>query len=128
MRLKVPSAGSRVIAALAALILSAGAYGAEPKVGPPPPKLYGAVGKTAKQISLKDARGHAVVRLEPGWYTLTISDASASQRFRLVGPGTDRSTGGAFVGSAIWGINLRQGTYRYQTVGRMTASRSFSVA
>jgi hypothetical protein len=124
--LKIPSAFSG-LASIFALILSAGAYATKPGVGPPPPKLYGAVGKLGTQVTLKDARGHAVARLKPGWYTLTISDASASQRFRLFGPGIDRSTSRAFVGTAIWGINLHKGTYRYQTVGRTTASRRFSV-
>jgi hypothetical protein len=113
-----------VILALAA---AAAALAAKPKVGPPPPKLFAAVG-AAKQVSLKDSHGKAVVRLKPGWYTLTISDSSAKQRFRLLGPGLNRSTGAGFVGAAIWGVDLHKGTYRYLTVGQTTASHSFSVA
>jgi len=118
----------RVVIAIGvvALAVAGTALAAKPKVGPPPPKLFGAVG-TTKQVSLKDSHGKLVVRLKPGWYTLTISDASANQRFRLTGPGVNRSTGGPFVGAAIWGVNLRKGTYRYQTVGRRNATRTFSV-
>jgi hypothetical protein len=117
-----------VVVLVVALAAAGAALAAKPKVGPPPPKLFGAVGKTAKQISLTNGQGHSVLRLKPGWYTLTISDRSASQRFRLLGPGINRSTGGPFVGAAIWGVHLRKGTYRYQTVGKATASRRFSVA
>ena len=113
-------------AVLVALALAGAAYAAKPKVGPPPPKLFAAVGQT-KQVTLKDAHGKRVVSLKPGWYTLTISDSSADQRFRLMGPGINRSTGGPFVGAAIWGVNLHKGTYRYQTVGQKAASHSFKV-
>ena len=108
------------------LVAAGAGHAGRPKVGPPPPKLYGAVGHT-KTVTLKDAHGKLVVSLKPGWYTLTISDASSDQRFRLTGPGINRSTGSAFVGAQIWGVNLRQGTYRYQTVGQKLASRSFKV-
>src|SRR5262249_26968028 len=111
---------------IVALALAGAALAGKPKVGPPPPKLFAAVGK-ATQVTLKDAHGKLVVSLKPGWYTLTISDSSASQRFKLSGPGINRSTGGPFVGAAIWGVNLHKGTYRYQTVGHKLATRSFKV-
>jgi hypothetical protein len=98
-----------------------------PKVGPPPPQLYATVGP-AHQIVLADAHGERVVKLKSGWYTLTISDRSLAQRFRLAGPGINRSTAAKFEGAAIWGIDLRKGTYRYATVGPVVISRTFSVS
>jgi hypothetical protein len=127
MKVSAARVGIAVVVALVALVGAAVASAAKPRVGRPPPKLYAIVGKTASQLSLKDRHGKDVVHLKPGWYTLTISDESNQQRFRLRGPGIDRSTGGSFIGAAIWGVHLRKGKYRYQTVGDGNVSRKFSV-
>jgi hypothetical protein len=124
---KITHACLALVVGLAALAIVSAGLAAKPKVGPAPPKLYGAVGQS-KTVTLKDAHGKTVLRLKPGWYTLTISDASANQRFKLKGPGVNRSTGGPFVGAAIWGVKLRKGTYSYQTVGAKNGSRNFRVA
>src|SRR5262245_56186980 len=98
-----------LVTAIAAAVLGTTgvATAAQPKVGPPPPKLFAAVGP-AKQLSLKDAQGKLVVSLKPGWYTLEIKDSTDSRTFRLRGPGIDKGTGVKFEGAAIWGVNLRK--------------------
>jgi len=116
-----------VAAGTAALALAGGAVAAHPKVGPPPPKLFGVVGPTT-QLTLKDSKGRSVVRLKPGWYTIQVKDSTAARSFRLVGPGVSKATGARFLGAAIWGVRLRKGTYRYTSVGKTTPHRSFSVS
>jgi hypothetical protein len=114
------------IAGAAVLGLAAGAVAAKPKVGPPPPKLY-AVVDPIHQLTFKDAHGNTIAHLKSGWYTLTITDSSASQRFELKGPGIDRSTSAHFVGAAIWGVHLTKGTYSYSSLGPKTITHSFNV-
>jgi hypothetical protein len=61
----------------------------------------------AKTISLS-AR-----RVAAGRYRITVADRSATANFHLVGPGVDRRTGRAFVGTATWTLTLARGTYRF---------------
>jgi hypothetical protein len=91
---------------------------------PPPPatKLTGAVGPGAK-LSLKPTGG-----LSAGKAKLTITDASASDGFKLSGPGVTRSTGIAFKGKVTWTVTLKAGTYTYSAVKHPTRKHSFRVA
>jgi hypothetical protein len=114
------------LAATATSGLAVAASASKPKVGPPPPKLY-AVVKPANKVTLRDAHGKTVAHLKTGWYTLTITDSVAAQRFRLKGPGVDRATAPRFVGAAIWGLHLRKGKYSYSSLGPKTTVYSFSV-
>jgi hypothetical protein len=111
----------------AALAVVSGAAASHPKVGPPPPKLFALVDPAAPKVSLQDGHGKAVAHLKTGWYTLTITDSNPGQRFRLSGPGIDRSTADHFVGAAIWGVHLLKGTYNYSTTGSKTVVHRFSV-
>ena len=113
-------------AAVAALGTTGIAAAGKPKVGPPPPKLFAVVGPL-KQFSLKDAHGKPVLNLKPGWYTVEIKDSTNSRTFRLKGPGVDKDTGVKFKGAAIWGVNLRKGTYSYLSGGTGGPSKTFSV-
>jgi hypothetical protein len=111
---------------VAALLSPTLALAAKPKVGPPPPMLFASVG-TPSQLSLHDAHGKTVVRLKSGWYTLEIKDTSSTEGFSLSGPGTKKATPSHFLGAAIWGVHLLQGTYSYAAEGAKTTTRSFSV-
>jgi hypothetical protein len=53
-------------------------------------------------------------------YAVTVVDRSRTRGFRLVGPGVDRRTSNAFVGTTTWNLHLVRGTYRYGTVARLT--------
>jgi plastocyanin len=52
-------------------------------------------------------------RVAPGRYRLTVADRSPTRNFHLVGPGVNRRTTAAFVGTATWSLALARGTYRF---------------
>lgn len=86
-----------------------------PKVGPPPPQLFGTV--TAKgAVTLKNKKGKVVTSLRSGRYTLTVQDLSKTGGFRITGPGLKKGTGKAFLGATIWGVALKPGKYTIRSV------------
>lgn len=91
---------------------------------PPAPatKLSGAIGPGTK-LSLKPTSG-----LSAGKAKLTISDVSATDGFRLTGPGVAKSTGLAFKGKVTWTLTLKAGTYTYSSVKHPTRKHSFRVS
>jgi plastocyanin len=63
-------------------------------------------------ISLK--KGSAKVKtLKPGKYTINVVDKSAMHNFHLKGPGVDKMTTVPFVGTKVWTVTLKKGTYTY---------------
>jgi hypothetical protein len=91
---------------------------------PPAPaaKLSGAIGPGTK-LFLKPTSG-----LSAGKAKLVISDASATDGFKLSGPGVSRSTGVAFKGKVTWTVTLKAGTYTYSSVKHPTRKHSFRVS
>jgi plastocyanin len=85
----------------------------KPKPAPKPlPLLVASVGP-GQTITLR--RGGALVRTLPhGRYRVTVHDRAAFHDFHLFGPGLDRKTGIAFVGTQTWTVSFRAGAYRYQ--------------
>lgn len=75
-------------------------------------KLIGAVGPEFS-ISLRDAQGSAVSKLDPGAYEAEISDRSDFHTFHLRGPGVDERTEAEFTGDVTWRVTLRDGTYTF---------------
>src|SRR3990172_10525233 len=76
------------------------------------PKLFGTVGP-GFSIMLKDARGSRVTNLDPGTYEVRVEDLSEEHNFHLFGPGVDRLTSVAGMGTESWTVTLTDGTYRY---------------
>jgi hypothetical protein len=75
------------------------------------PTFYGTVGPSST-IVLKRANGTVVRSASRGNKTFVIRDRSASHNFHLYGPGIDRRTGVAFVGTRTWSpLLLRIGRY-----------------
>jgi plastocyanin len=67
---------------------------------------------TAFVITL--ARGTTKVRLlKAGTYTIFVRDRGSIHNFRLRGPGVNKATGVAFVGTRTWTVRLRPGRYTY---------------
>jgi plastocyanin len=64
-------------------------------------------------INLQDASLAHVTRLAPGTYTIHVVDQSDEHNFDLTGPGVDRSTGTAEVGTQDWEVTFVDGTYHY---------------
>ena len=65
-------------------------------------------------ISLKTNAGKKVKTLKPGTYTIKVSDKSSIHNFHLKGPGVNKKTSTAFMGSKTWHVKLKKGTYKYQ--------------
>jgi plastocyanin len=78
-------------------------------------------------ISLKRG-GIRVKTLKRGLYTIVVRDRSAIHNFRLIGPGVNKATGVAFVGTRTWRLRLKVGLHRYRCDPHRTMMRgSFSV-
>jgi hypothetical protein len=79
--------------------------------------FYGRVGP-GTTIVLKRADGTVVKKARHGNKTLVIRDRSSSHNFHLYGPGVDRRTGVAFVGTRTWSpVLLRVGGTRSCATG-----------
>jgi hypothetical protein len=83
--------------------------------GAGPPMRLTALLATRRGILMRTGYGNPVTALEPGRYTLAVTDASSSDDFHLVGPGVDERTGIRFTGTARWSVRLRVGAYRYRS-------------
>jgi len=79
------------------------------------PVLIAKVGENDSfNISLTDATGAKVTHLDPGDYTIQVSDLSDMHNFDLTGPGVSKSTGVSDIGSQTWNVTFTDGTYKFQ--------------
>ena len=88
----------------------------------PATALAGSIGPGAK-ISLKPTSG-----LSAGTFRITVSDRSATDGFRLAGPGLTRATGPKFRGSATWTVTLKPGKYSYGSLRNPKLRHSFTIS
>src|SRR5262245_36351168 len=67
-------------------------------------------------ISLKDAGGARVSHLDPGTYTINVTDNEITHNFHLRGPGVDQGTDieGASPTPVTWTVTFTDGTYNFQ--------------
>jgi plastocyanin len=93
---------------LGALALAASAQAATPSKT----TLVASVGP-GFTISLKKGAAR-VTTLKPGAYVIRVSDKSSIHNFHLRGPGVNKSTGIAFMGSRTFQVTLKAGSYRFQ--------------
>jgi plastocyanin len=77
-----------------------------PKPTPPTP-LAAAIGPGAA-ASLRPSSG-----LSAGRYAITVNDRSATDGFRLAGPGVSKATAAPFRGKVTWTIRLSAGRYSF---------------
>jgi hypothetical protein len=76
----------------------------------------------AKRLTARMTAGGATLsarRASPGRYAITVVDRSRTRGFRLVGPGVNRRTSAAFIGTTVWNVRLARGTYRFGTGARL---------
>ena len=112
-----------VALAVAALLGATGGSAAPAQTA----KLFGTVGP-GYFIILKDAQGSRVRNVDPGTYVVQVEDLSEEHNFHLFGPGVDRLTPVAEMGTESWTVTLADGTYRYQCDPHSTLIRgSFTV-
>ena len=75
--------------------------------------LVGTVGP-GFTITLRDAQGQVVTRLDPGLHRITVEDRSEFHNFHLFGPGgVNQATEVDFVGTVVWDVTLVEGVYEY---------------
>ena len=74
------------------------------------PKLVGSVGP-GFSITLRDAQGNAVTRVEPGTYDIEVRDLADLHTFHLRGPGVDERTEVEFTGTVNWTVTFQNGEY-----------------
>ena len=86
------------------------------------PVLHAVVGPDFT-ITLKDAGGNDVRRLDPGPYTIQVNDRSELHNFHLVGPGVDQTTSVDFTGEVRWSVTFRDGTYVFRCDPHSTVMR-----
>jgi plastocyanin len=93
------------------------------------PVLLAKVGEADSfNISLTDATGAKVTHLDPGDYTIEVSDLSDIHNFDLTGPGVNKSTGVTDIGSQTWSVTFTNGTYKFQCdIHPTTMKGSFTV-
>ena len=51
--------------------------------------------------------------VKAGTYTITVPDRSPIHNFHLTGPGLNKKTSVAKVGTYKWTVKLKKGTYRF---------------
>jgi plastocyanin len=78
-------------------------------------------------ITLKQGK-KSVKTLKAGVYRLKVLDKSAIHNFHITGPGVNRKTSVAKVGTTTWTVRFKKGTYRYVCDPHKTIMRgSFKV-
>ncbi len=92
-----------------------------PAPAPPPTALAAAIGPGAK-VSLVPASG-----LSAGRFAIKVADRSATDGFRLAGPGVAKATGIAFKGTVTWRVTLKPGRYTFGSVRHAGLRHSFVV-
>jgi hypothetical protein len=96
-----------------------------PKPKPAPVRLAGSVGP-GKRISLTRA-GKKFVAMKAGPAVVVVSDRSASDNFRLIGPGVNRATTKVGRASVTWRVTLKKGRYAFRSDATPTLRGSFRV-
>jgi len=99
---------SVVVLATAALLLASGGSARSTQET----KLFGTVGPDFS-ISLVDAQGNDVSKLDPGTYVVQVKDLSDFHNFHLFGTGVNESTGIGATGDVTWRVTFTDGIYRY---------------
>jgi len=97
-----------VVLATAALFLASGGSARSTQET----KLFGTVGPDFS-ISLVDAQGNDVSKLDPGTYVIQVKDLSDFHNFHLFGTGVNESTGIGATGDVTWTVTFTDGIYRY---------------
>jgi hypothetical protein len=93
-----------LLAVLAAALVVPAAFAATPT-------LNGSVGP-GFTITLKQGTAK-VSKLKAGTYTFKIADKSSIHNFHLTGPGVNKKTAVGAMGTTIWKLTLKKGTYKY---------------
>jgi plastocyanin len=75
-------------------------------------QLVGTVGPDFT-ITVQDAQGNNVTKLDPGTYRIEVTDRSDFHNFHLQGPGVNETTQVEFAGTVTWNVTFTDGTYTF---------------
>ncbi len=68
-------------------------------------------------LTATDGPGFTITMSKPtvkaGTYTIVVHDKSSIHNFHLIGPGVNKLTSVAAVGTKTWTVKLKKGTYRF---------------
>lgn len=93
------------------------------------PRLVAVVGTNdAYVISLRDAGGNLVTKLDAGTYDIAVSDRSEAHNFRLKGPGVDVSTPIGDRQETTWTVTLADGRYTFVCDAHASVMRGYLLA
>ena len=84
--------------------------------------LAASIGPGAK-FALAPSKG-----LSAGKFKIKVTDRSATDGFRLAGPGITRATSAKFRGAVTWSVTLKAGKYSYGSARNAKLRRSFTVS
>jgi NitT/TauT family transport system substrate-binding protein len=86
--------------------------------------LQGTVGNVFITLRLD---GRAVTTLPHGKYTIVVTDNSATNGFRLAGPGVAKATSVKGKGRSTWTVTLKKGSYVYSSVTHPKRKRTLRI-
>ena len=66
--------------------------------------------------------------LSAGPFAIVVADRSATDGFRLVGPGVSKATGAKFRGTVTWNVKLSAGRYSYGSALHAARRHTFTVS
>ena len=101
---------------------TAGTASTPPPSSTPPTKLAASIGP-GNAFSLRPHGG-----LVAGKAVITVKDRSASDGFRLSGPGVRKATGAKFRGTVRWTVTLKPGRYTFGSVRVPKRHTTFTVS
>ena len=76
------------------------------------PSLFGTVGP-GFEISLRDAQGNAVTKVDPGTYEIEVTDLATDAHVPPPGAGVDERTEVEFTGTVTWTVTFQDGSYSF---------------
>lgn len=89
----------------------------------PAPRTKATASITASASAFKPSKG-----LSAGPFAIVVNDRSATDGFRLVGPGVSKATGAKFRGAVTWNVKLSAGRYSYGSALHAARRHAFTVS
>jgi plastocyanin len=95
---------------------------------PPPPPPAPAAKKASATIAGSASSFRPSSGLSAGTFAIAVDDRSATDGFRLLGPGVSKATGAAFRGKVTWKVKLAKGRYSYGSALHPKLRHTFTVS
>jgi hypothetical protein len=94
-----------------------------PTPAPPAARTKASASIAGSASSFKPSSG-----LSAGAFAIVVADRSATDGFRLVGPGVSKATGAKFRGTVTWNVKLSAGRYSYGSALHAARRHTFTVS